>query len=111
MKGVELPVNTMIVIALGFFVLILVAFWLVGGFKPLDEAKVDSAVNDGCNKYAQNTDFLPEDIGVGDINNDGKADTLLDACRLYMKKMDLTSQECIDICVKKFRGLIQSPAE
>jgi hypothetical protein len=111
MKGIELPTNTIIVLVMGLFVLILVSVWLVNGFKPLDDTRVESVLNEGCKKLAFDNSQKPEEIIAGDMNGDGKQDKLLDACRLYTKDMSLDSDKCINVCVKKFPGLISAPSE
>jgi hypothetical protein len=108
-KGVELPTNTVIVLALGIFVLVLVVLYVARGFNPLADASADSAVNQGCQKYAQ-MGGSPEIAGtlmVGDIDNDGKGDTLLKACQMSMKNPTMNAAECVNVCASKFPNLIE----
>jgi len=107
-KGVELTINTVIIIALGVLVLVLTAVWLVNIFKPINEASVDSALMEGCKQYGLNGGE-PESIMVGDIDRNGQPDSLLYACKLSEKKMDLETPRCKEICSKRFPGLIKAP--
>jgi hypothetical protein len=113
-KGVELPTNTMIVLILGIFVLVLVALYVSRSFNPMADASADSAVNQGCQKYAQmgSNPETVETLMVGDIDNDGKGDTLLKACQISMKNPTMTKEACVNVCASKFPSLIdRSPTE
>lgn len=109
-KGVELTTNTIIIIALGLLVLILTVVWLGRAYLPLGDATVDAALMDGCKQYGL-TKTEPEAITIGDINKDGSIDTLLFACQLSAKKMDMGDTECKKICSQRFPGLIPAPEE
>jgi len=104
LKGVELPTNTIIALALGIFVLVLVVLYVSRGFNPLADASADSAVNQGCQKYAQmgGTPETVETIIVGDIDNDGKSDSLLKACQLSMNNPTMAKEACVNVCAGKF---------
>jgi hypothetical protein len=112
-KGIELPVNTTIVIALGFIVLVVLAVFLIRIFSQSDLSP-ENAINMGCRDYAlnpadpENPSEISEkltSIILGDLTGDGLPNNLLDACRIYSKNPSLTPQGCIDICKSRFPGI------
>ncbi|MBN2094639.1 MAG: hypothetical protein JW727_01190 [Candidatus Aenigmarchaeota archaeon] len=105
MKGIELTVNSIIIVALGAIVLVLSVLYLSGSMGQMSGLSVESALNDGCRKFAE-TGMDPSALMLGDIDDDGASDTLLHACRLSMKNMALNSDECKQYCRQKFPGLV-----
>ncbi|MCK4730010.1 MAG: hypothetical protein KAT28_01705 [Candidatus Aenigmarchaeota archaeon] len=93
MKGVELPVNSVIVIALAIMVLLMIAAFLMGGVGQMSSTDVDNAWNRGCgvlkNTYkCDDTKVSTIDSGI-DVTGDGVSDTLSHVC---IKKFGQTSE-------------------
>ena len=91
MKGIELPVNTVIVIALAIMVLLMMAAFLMSA--DIKSPKVDNAWNRGCgilrNTYkCDDTKVSSIDGGI-DVTGDGVSDTLSLICK---KKFGQTSE-------------------
>ncbi len=85
LKGIALPVNSVIIIALAVMVLLMLAGFFAGGFGQTSSTNVASAWNKGCRTLdsAYNCDASQVDeIDTGkDITGDEVTDDLLAACR------------------------------
>ncbi|RLJ02521.1 MAG: hypothetical protein DRP10_00850, partial [Candidatus Aenigmatarchaeota archaeon] len=102
LRGVSLPVNSVIIIALAILVLVSLGYMFITGTNPFPQTvNPESAFITGCNKYFQ-TGNSPENIPVGDINNDGKSDNLLAACRLYFSNESMDADGCLQKCRERF---------
>ncbi len=102
MKGINLPVNSVIIITLAILVLVFLGYMFITGTNPLPQTvKPENAFNIGCKKYFE-TENSPENIPVGDINNDGNQDNLLTACRLYYSNESMEAEGCEQRCRDRF---------
>ena len=106
MRGVSLPVNTTIIIIMAILVLGVVTYFFISGTNPLKSASYEQAFNTGCKAYLDRG-LSPNQISevkVGDINNDGEEENLLDVCRVYFSDSDMSAWECEQQCKKRFPG-------
>ncbi len=101
MKGISLPVNSVIIIALAILVLVLLAYMFITGTNPFVSVGYESAVDNGCKTYLQ-SDQSVKSIMVGDINNDGNQDNLLTACRSYYSNESMEAEGCEQKCRDRF---------
>ncbi|MGC9310918.1 MAG: hypothetical protein ACP5E4_04330 [Candidatus Aenigmatarchaeota archaeon] len=102
MKGVEMTVNTVIIIVLSLLALAVLTIFLLRGYGSSDAAFYESAVMQGCKEYVLNPEGDVATIDIGDVNNDGTPDTLLSACRAYLGKPSLPVEECEDLCRSRY---------
>lgn len=105
MKGVELPTNTIIAIALGLLVMALVSVYFIRSFDSGDDILYENALNMGCKDYALNPTGDTSKVTVGDVDNDGEVDSLLEACQLYSKNPALDSNGCVKLCQARFPSI------
>ncbi len=101
MKGISLPVNSVIIITLAILVLVFLGYMFVTGTNPFVSVGYESALNNGCKTYLQ-SDQSVESIMVGDINNDGNQDNLLTACRSYYSNESMNAEGCEQRCRDRF---------
>lgn len=124
MKGVELPINLIIIIALALIVLLSVVSLYFSGWLPgALTINVDSVKTESCKRLmpqcyndvslvtidnfdADKDGILDPDIGVGDCSEPGgpSNDNLYMLCQCYY---NANEDECRDICMCK--GLASSP--
>jgi len=99
-KGISLPVNAVIIIALAVMVLLLVAAFFGGGAGQMGAATIESAWTQGCNalKSAKCNATAVKNITVGDVTGDDKPDNLLTVCRIKFKKDDASIYWCRNQC-------------
>lgn len=99
-KGIELPVNSVIVIALAIFVLLMLAVFLTKGTGDMDRTQLGNAFNAGCSQLAMSYDC--QSSGVGSITTNyqigGKALSFLDACRQYINNGLASADDCVRNC-------------
>ncbi len=96
LKGIELPVNTVIIIVVGFLVLALIIYMVING-TDMSTVIYQSAFNEGCRVYVEEG-RLPSTIMLGDVTNDGKADSLLTVCRLHSLDSNMDEEGCMEKC-------------
>lgn len=101
MKGISLPINTVIIISLAILVLVFILFYFITGTKPFDYTKYENAIIQGCDIYMK-TKMRPEEIEVGDINGDGLPENLLNICRVYYSNSSMSSDTCIEKCKERY---------
>ena len=103
MKGIELQVNSVIVIALAIMVLLMIAaFLMVGG--DTSSMDLEKAWNQGCGvlKNTHNCDrSIVDSLQVLDVTGDGIADNLLTICRAKYNDQTLTGTYCRNQCCNK----------
>ncbi len=106
MKGIELPVNSVIVIALAIMVLLMIAAFLMGGLGPMGSTDVESAWSSGCKVLTStyncdSTKVKTIDSGV-DVTGDGVSDTLFQVCQKKYGETstgeDITENFCRNKC-------------
>lgn len=100
LKGIEMPVNSVIVIALAVMVLLMLATFFFGGTGQTRSVSIESAWGEGCNilKVRYNCDGSKvSEIRTADITGDGIEDSLLAICKIkYGEKA--TKYGCRNIC-------------
>jgi hypothetical protein len=113
-KGIALPVNSVIIIALAIFVLLMISAFFGKSSGELATTEVTNAFNQGCSQLSSsyNCDYekLPEIKTSLIINNEAK--TLLDVCRMSFNNPSMSALKCkfaCQVCPKRvFEG---SPCE
>ncbi len=95
MKGINLLVSSVIILAI--LSLVFLGYIFSTGPIPPPSTRYRSAINNGCKIYLQSNQSV-ESIMVGDINNDGKQDNLLTACKLYYSNESMEAEGCEQIC-------------
>jgi len=103
MRGVSLPVNTIIIISLAILVLSTIIYFFVSGISFFKTTDYEQAFNEGCRIYKERG-TLPSDINLGDVNNDGSDDNLLFVCREYFSDRTMDNTDCKNQCDKRFPG-------
>lgn len=101
MKGISLPINSVIIIALAILVLALLGYMFITGTNPFVSVGYESALNNGCKIFLESNQSV-EDIMVGDIDGDGNPDNLLTACQLYYSNETMEPGECEQRCRDRF---------
>lgn len=101
LKGIELPVNSVIIIALAVMVLLMLAVFFMGGTTSLGSANLGTEWTQSCgilkSTYNCNADSLLS-IRTEDVTGDGVEDSLLDVCKLYFNKPEATKYFCRNKC-------------
>lgn len=109
MKGLELPINMIVVVAIAVLVLVVVAAFFIGGFKPIEDIGAAAAYGQGCNTLkavygcvassvndiritGYNPDNRPVDPGVP-----YEGETLMRACSDKFKT-SITDVQCAVSC-------------
>jgi hypothetical protein len=99
-KGITLPVNSVIIIALAIFVLLMLAAFFGKSSNELTTTQVTNAFNQGCSQLSSsyNCDYekLPE-IKTSLISN-GEAKSLLDVCRMSFNNPSMSAFKCKKAC-------------
>ena len=101
MKGISLPVNSVIIIVLAILVLVLLGYMFITGTNPFVFVSYESALNNGCKVFLESGQSV-DNILVGDLNKDGSSDSLLTACQLYYSNPDMDVDGCADRCRDRF---------
>ncbi len=100
LKGISLPVNTVIILTLAILVLILIVYMIING-TDISPITNQDALNRGCKVYIE-TSQPPSTIMIGDVTNDGKEDSLLSVCRLLYMNSSMDNEACAGRCRKLF---------
>lgn len=99
-KGIALPVNSVIIIALAIFVLLMLAAFFSRSSGELDRTQVNSAFNQGCSllasAYSCDQDRMP-DIKTSLVLN-GQAQNLLQVCRISFNDNTKSALKCKFAC-------------
>jgi len=99
-KGIELPVNSVIIIALAIFVLLLMAAFFMTGSSGLDKTQVNTAFNQGCSQlsslYSCDHEKMAE-INTNLVVN-GQAKNLLEVCRISFNNPIMSAFKCKNAC-------------
>jgi len=100
LKGIELPVNSVIVIALAIFVLLMIAAFFSKSGSELDRTQVNSAFNQGCSllasAYSCDQDRM-HDIKTNLVVN-GQALNLLQVCQTSFNNGAMSELKCKFAC-------------
>ena len=98
-KGISLPVNAVVIIALAIFVLLMLAALFGGAFPQTRQTSVATAWSKSCAKLNQYYNCRVADFDTGyDIDGDGATDTFLKVCRAYFDDPHLSDKDCRDRC-------------
>ncbi|RLJ02267.1 MAG: hypothetical protein DRP10_01845 [Candidatus Aenigmatarchaeota archaeon] len=102
MKGISLPVNSVIIIALAVMVLLMLAAFFGIGSSPITSSNVENAWNKGCATLKDAYDCNPDKVstintGI-DIDGDKVPDSLLKVCREKFNDPDVTVYWCRNKC-------------
>ncbi len=100
LKGISLPVNTVVILTTAILVLVLIIYMIIQGTDTSVITNQD-AFNRGCRVYVE-TGQLPSTILLGDVTKDGKEDNLLTVCRLHYAVSDMDDEGCMEKCQKIF---------
>jgi hypothetical protein len=99
-KGIELPVNAVIIIALAIFVLLMLAAFFGKSGSELDQTQVNSAFNQGCSQLSSS--YSCDETKVSEIKTSlvvsGQAKTLLDVCRMSFNNPSMSALKCKFAC-------------
>jgi hypothetical protein len=99
-KGMEMPVNSVIIIALAIFVLLMIAFFFSKSSGELDSAQTSTAFNQGCSQlsssYGCDETKMPE-IKTSLLIN-GQAKNLLEVCRISFNNPTMSAIKCKFAC-------------
>jgi len=99
-KGITLPVNSVIIIALAIFVLLMLAAFFGKSSSDLTTTEITNAFNQGCSQLSTsyNCDYekLSEIKTSLIINNEAK--TLLDVCRMSFNNPSMSAFKCMKAC-------------
>jgi hypothetical protein len=99
-KGIEFPVNSVIIIALAIFVLLMLAAFFGKSGSEIDKTQTNTAFNQGCSQLSSsyNCDYekVPEIKTSLVINNQAK--TLLDVCRMSFNNPSMSAFKCKKAC-------------
>lgn len=100
MKGLELPVNILVVIAVAVIVLLGITALYLAGFTPFGTSiSTQSAWNAACQNvvascsYYDTTDRLNDIVTIIDADGDGSNDDLMQLCQFLHKNATPTSNE------------------
>jgi hypothetical protein len=99
-KGIELPVNSVIIIALAIFVLLMIAAFFGKSGGELDKTQVNTAFNQGCSQLSSSYNCDHEwisEVKTSLIIN-GQAKTLLDVCRMSFNNPSMSALKCKFAC-------------
>jgi hypothetical protein len=99
-KGITLPVNSVIIIALAIFVLLMLAAFFGKSGTGLDTATVNNAFNQGCSLLSSsyNCDYEKVDEVKTSLVIDGQAKSLLDVCRMSFNNPEMSELKCSFAC-------------
>jgi hypothetical protein len=99
-KGIELPVNSVIVIALAIFVLLMIAAFFGKSGSEIDKTQVNTAFNQGCSQLSSSYSCDHErmsEVKTSLVVN-GQAKTLLDVCRMSFNNPSMSALKCKFAC-------------
>jgi hypothetical protein len=113
-KGIELPVNAVIIIALAIFVLLMLAAFFGKSVSELDQTQVNTAFNQGCSQLSSS--YNCDETKVSEIKTSlsvsGQAKSLLDVCRMSFNNPSMSALKCKFACATCPRRVYQgSPCE
>jgi hypothetical protein len=99
-KGIELPVNSVIIIALAIFVLLMLAAFFGKSGSELDKTAVNTAFNQGCSQLSSsyNCDYEKVSEIKTPLVINRQAKTLLDICRMSFNDPSKSALKCKFAC-------------
>jgi len=100
LKGIELPVNSVIIIALAIFVLLMLAAFFSKSGSELDRTQVNSAFNQGC--YLLASAYSCDHTRISGIKTNlvvnGQALNLLQVCQTSFNNPAMSELKCKFAC-------------
>ena len=103
MKGLELPVNILVVIAVAVIVLLGITALYLAGFTPFGTSvQLQSSWNSACQNIVSNCAYYDSDTKLTsitttvDANNDGINDNLLELCQGMSKNQTPTTNQVVN---------------
>jgi hypothetical protein len=99
-KGIELPVNSVIVIALAIFVLLMLAMFLGKGAAQLTAIEAQNAYQSGCSQLSSMYSCDPkkvDQVSTGLVIEGGAVD-FLTACRTNFNNPLMSADACVKGC-------------
>ncbi len=100
LRGIGLPINTVIILTLAILVLVLIVYMIISG-TDISPITYQDAFRAGCRVYVE-TGQSPSTIMLNDVTKDGKEDSLLSVCRLYYAVSDMDDEACAGRCKEVF---------
>jgi hypothetical protein len=99
-KGIELPVNSVIIIALAIFVLLIIAAFFSKSGGEIDKTQINTAFNQGCSQLSTTYNCDSEKISEvkTSIVENGWAKNLLDVCRMSFNNPTMSAFKCKSAC-------------
>lgn len=99
LRGIELPVNSVIIIALAIFVLLMLSVFLTKGSSSLDQTQINTAFNQGCSQLSSyNCDYTRVSEIKTNLVINNQAKTLLDVCRMSFNDPSMSAFKCMKNC-------------
>ncbi|MBN2095425.1 MAG: hypothetical protein JW727_05230 [Candidatus Aenigmarchaeota archaeon] len=96
-KGVELPVNSVIVIALAIFVLLMMAAFFSGAGKNIDKTQLQTASSEACSILSTVYNCDSSKVGDATARVGNQQVSLRDICN-QMGISPLDNNACVKVC-------------
>jgi hypothetical protein len=95
-RGITLPVNSVIIIALAIFVLLMLAMFLGRSSGQLGYAELATSYREGCSQLKSSYQCSTEGVTqvTTSFTEEGEAKDLLYVCRKYHNNPIMTVQQC-----------------
>ncbi len=104
LKGIALPVNSVVIIALAMMVLLMLAAFFAGGFRQGSSTKVENAWNNGCRTLEEAYNCDADDVSSietgKDVTGDDSPDDLLTVCKQKFDDKSLNKYFCRNKCCR-----------
>jgi hypothetical protein len=101
-KGIELPVNAVIIIALAIFVLLMMAAFFSNSGSEVGKTQLKTAFDSGCSQLSSLHQCSTDESVLKAINTNivqnSKALSLLDVCRQYYNNPLMSAADCVKAC-------------
>jgi hypothetical protein len=113
-KGITLPVNSVIIVALAIFVLLMISSFFGKSSNELATTQITNAFNQGCSQLSTvyNCDYNKVNEIKTSLITNNEAKTLLDVCRMSFNNPSMSQLKCrfaCQTCPK--RVFVGSPCE
>jgi hypothetical protein len=100
-KGIALPVNSVIIIALAIFVLLMLASFFGKSSSELTTTEITNAFNQGCSQLSSsyNCDYEKVSEVKTSLIVNGEVKNLLDVCRMSFNNPSMSALKCKFACL------------
>jgi len=102
MKGLELPINVLVIVAIAIIVLLGVVVLYFIGFNPFSgSVSLTSLKSQGCSNFTLNYDCGRRGATTSNINLPGNSygvTTLQDLCEDYLNVTPANTAQCAALC-------------